>query len=214
MNNTATGASAASPLPTGPAQLGLVTLIGLVIANMIGIGVFTSSGFSLAVLGSPGQVMLAWILCGIWAISGAVAYGGLVSRLPMSGGEYLFLSRFVHPSVGFLAGWVSLLAGFTAPIALAAKGAAVHWLVEASSDDLSVAWLAAGLIATAALCHVLGVHPGTRVQNGIIGIKLLLLLVLIAVAISARLPPIGRRTLAGAACPGLAGRCRRLVDAH
>jgi amino acid transporter len=154
----------------------------LVIANMIGIGVFTSSGFSLATLGNPGRVMLAWWLCGIWALAGSIAYGGLVSRLPMSGGEYLFLHRFVHPSIGFLAGWTSLFAGFTAPIALAAKGAAVHALPGTSSDEMAVGWLAAGLILFAAACHWAGVHLGTRAQNSIIIAKILLLLGLLAVA--------------------------------
>lgn len=124
---------------TRAAGLGLPTLAALVVANMIGAGVFTSSGFSLGDLGNPGRVMLAWWLCAVWAICGAVAYGGLVSRLPISGGEYLFLSRFVHPSVGFLAGWISVIAGFTAPIALAAQGAAVYMMPSAIvSDDSEV----------------------------------------------------------------------------
>jgi amino acid transporter len=154
----------------------LHSLIALVVANMIGIGVFTSSGFSLATLGNPGRVLLAWWLCGIWAIAGAIAYGGLVSRLPISGGEYLFLHRLVHPSVGFLAGWTSVFAGFTAPIALAAKGAAIHALPGATSSDFLVACLAAGLIVVAAGCHWAGVNLGTRTQNSIIAAKILLLL--------------------------------------
>src|SRR5690606_8343845 len=111
----------------GPrAGLGLLTLVSLVVANTVGARVLTSSGFALDTVGSPGRVRLAWWLCGLWAIAGAIAYGGLARRLPLSGGEYLFLSRLVHPSVGFLAGWISLVAGFTAPIALAAQGAATY----------------------------------------------------------------------------------------
>jgi len=173
--------------PTGdlnsdPASLGLSSLLALVVANMIGIGVFTSSGFSLATLGSPGQVLLAWAICGIWAISGAIGYGGLASRLPVSGGEYLFLSRLVHPSIGFLAGWTSLLAGFTAPIALAAKGAAIHILAERTSEDILLSILAASLILIAAGCHLAGVQLGTQTQNGIVVAKILLLVGIIVFA--------------------------------
>ncbi|MBX3420272.1 MAG: APC family permease [Pirellulaceae bacterium] len=176
--------TANSPSPVSPEKsLGFASLIGLVVANMIGVGVFTSSGFSLSVLGNPGRVMLAWMLCGVWAISGAHAYGSLVSRLPISGGEYAFLSRLAHPSIGFLAGWISLIAGFTAPIALSAKAAAVHLLPETRSDQPQIAWVAAVCIMVAALCHAFGIRLGTRTQNGLVAVKLLLLLPFIIVGL-------------------------------
>lgn len=163
-----------------PGHLGLPTLSALVVANMIGAGVFTSSGFSMAALEHPGRVMLAWWICGLWAICGAVAYGALVSRLPMSGGEYLFLSRFVHPAVGFLAGWISLVAGFTAPIALAAQGAAAYILPDFESGNWTLPMVAAGVIAFSTFCHLLGISVGTRTQNTIVAAKLLLLVIVIA----------------------------------
>ncbi len=147
---------------------------------MIGAGVFTSSGYSLAALGNPARVMLAWWLCGVWAICGAIAYGALVSRLPMSGGEYLFLSRFCHPSIGFLAGWISLIAGFTAPIALAAQGAALYGFGKQA--PLTEQLIAAGVIIAATLAYLLGVTIGARIQNAIVAIKLLLLAVIIVFA--------------------------------
>ena len=101
-------------------RFGLFTLVGLVVANMIGAGVFTTSGFALADLGTPDRVMLAWLTGGLLAVCGALSYGALVRRMTDSGGEYLFLSRAIHPVAGFVAGWVSLLAGFTGAIALAA----------------------------------------------------------------------------------------------
>ncbi|HJO11680.1 MAG TPA: amino acid permease, partial [Gammaproteobacteria bacterium] len=101
-------------------QLGLYTLSGLVVANMIGAGIFTASGFALGDLGSPRLVMLAWLAGGVIAITGAISYGYLVKLNPQSGGEYLFLSRNIHPLLGFIAGWVSLLAGFTGAIAYSA----------------------------------------------------------------------------------------------
>jgi len=101
-------------------SLGLYTLIALVIGNMLGAGVFTTSGFALADLGSPVYVLLAWFVGGLLALCGAVSYGALSRLMPVSGGEYFFLSRAVHPLVGFVAGWISLWAGFTAAIAFAA----------------------------------------------------------------------------------------------
>src|SRR5688572_33409620 len=88
---------------------------------MIGAGIFTTSGFALGDLGSANRVMAAWVVGGVIALSGALSYGGLVRRMTESGGEYLFLSRLIHPVAGFIAGWVSLLAGFTGAIAFAAR---------------------------------------------------------------------------------------------
>ena len=165
---------------TDQPQLGFWTLVALVVANMIGVGVFTSSGYSIAAVGNSGQVMLAWSLCGLWAITGAVAYGALVSRLPMSGGEYLFLSRFVHPSIGFLAGWISLIAGFTAPMAAAAKGAALYG--AGSESPLVEQLIAAAVIFVATCCYLAGVTIGARIQNSIVAIKVALLAVIIVSA--------------------------------
>lgn len=171
--------------------LGVFTLSALVVANMIGAGVFTSSGYSLGTLGNPGRVMLAWIFCGAWAICGAIAYGSLVARLPHSGGEYLFLSRFVHPSIGFLAGWISVIAGFTAPIAFAALTAALYlmpkiaawdpWLAEWIRDagNYGEPCLAALVILVASLCHLIGVSLGAWVQNAIVAAKLLLIAIMV-----------------------------------
>ncbi len=165
--------------------MGLATLSALVVANMIGAGIFTSSGFSLAALGNPGRVMLAWWVCGVWAVCGAIAYGSLVSRLPMSGGEYLFLSRFVHPAVGFLAGWISIIAGFTAPIAAAALGAAAYSIPGSDgTGELRIKLIAAAVIVAATLCHLVGISIGVGTQNLIVLAKLLLLSVIVIWAFS------------------------------
>ena len=92
-------------------QLGLVSATALVVANMIGAGVFTTTGFLLADLKSPTLVILAWIVGAVLALSGALCYGAMARAIPESGGEYLYLSKTIHPAAGFLAGWVSLLAG-------------------------------------------------------------------------------------------------------
>ena len=84
-------------------RLGLTSSAALVVANMIGVGVFTTSGFALADLGRPEPVLLAWGIGGLMAICGALSYGALARRIPESGGEYTFLSKTVHPLAGFLA---------------------------------------------------------------------------------------------------------------
>lgn len=109
----------AHPSPPQPGY-GLVTLAALVITGMIGSGVFTTSGFALDSLGSPQAVLAAWAVAGAVATCGAIAFGALAVRMPESGGEYLYLSRAVHPFAGFLAGIISLTAGFSGSVALAA----------------------------------------------------------------------------------------------
>ena len=152
-----------------PSAYGLTSLTALVIANMIGAGVFTTSGFALADLHTPERVLLAWAVAGGIALCGAFAYGALAEVLKESGGEYLYLSRLVHPAVGFVAGWVSLLAGFTGAIAFAA-------LTLEAYVYPSHGWLAAGSIVLAAFLHGIYKAPGAWVQNAMVGIKLLLLL--------------------------------------
>ena len=101
------------------AKIGLLTAIAIVIANMVGTGVFTSLGFQVMDIKSPFVILMLWIVGGVVALSGALSYGELGAALPRSGGEYHFLSRIYHPIIGFLAGWSSLLVGFAAPVTLA-----------------------------------------------------------------------------------------------
>jgi basic amino acid/polyamine antiporter, APA family len=105
---------------SAPRQLGWVSATALVVASMIGTGVFTTSGFLLADLGSPWRVLAVWLGGGIIAGLGALSYGALARQIPESGGEYVFLSRTLHPAAGYVAGWISLLVGFSAPLAAAA----------------------------------------------------------------------------------------------
>jgi len=96
------------------------TVTAIVIANMIGTGVFTSLGFQLLDIRSGFVLMLLWGLGGLIALCGAMTYAELGAALPRSGGEYNFLSRIFHPVAGFVSGWVSATIGFAAPTALAA----------------------------------------------------------------------------------------------
>jgi basic amino acid/polyamine antiporter, APA family len=100
--------------------IGFVTASSIVIANIIGTGIFTSLGFQLADIQSGFPLLMLWIIGGITALCGALCYGELSAALPRSGGEYHFLSQIYHPALGFMAGFVSATVGFAAPIALAA----------------------------------------------------------------------------------------------
>lgn len=167
-------------------RLGVPSLAALVVANMIGAGVFTTSGFALGDLGTPGRVLLVWALGGAIALLGALCYGALAARLSESGGEYLFLSRSLHPLAGFLAGWVSLWAGFSSAIAFAAEATQAYlgpWIPAAVPRDL----VGSALIVGAGLLHSIGVELGARVQTAVVAAKVLALVLLVAIG-AANLP--------------------------
>ena len=105
---------------SGKAGIGFAVCAALVVANMVGTGVFTSLGFQLAEIPSRPAIMLLWLLGGVLSLCGALCYAELSAALPRSGGEYHFLGRIYHPALGFMAGLVSVVVGFAAPCALAA----------------------------------------------------------------------------------------------
>ena len=163
----------------GKRTLGLFSATTIVAASMIGAGVYTTSGFTLGDLGHSGWVVLAWIVAGVIAICGAICYGALASEFTESGGEYLFLSRTLHPVAGLMAGWVSVLAGFTGAIAFAATTFATYLLPESSSMGNLVA---VGLVAIAAGLHSIGARPGVRVQDAVVVLKVILIAGFVVVA--------------------------------
>lgn len=174
--------------PQGTSHYGLMTLSCVVIASMIGSGVFTTSGFSLGALGSPARVLAAWGVGAIIAVCGAVSYGELARRLPVSGGEYSYLSRSLHPFMGFLAGWISLTAGFSGAIAMAA----ITFEAYAVPDSIRPDWLPTKAVAIASIAlfgvgHAYLVRLFAALQNSIVAVKLLALsLFLGVVAVSLR----------------------------
>lgn len=169
----------------GDRRLGLPSATALVVASMIGTGVFTTSGFLLADLKSPWLVLLAWLVGGLLATCGALSYGALSRRFPESGGEYVFLSRTLHPAAGSVAGWVSLLVGFSAPLAAAAFGFGEYtkyWFPHTSPQ-----WLGSLLLLAFALIHAVHAGGGAWVQNFTVVLKVLLMAVFIFLALP-RLP--------------------------
>ena len=103
-----------------PYKITFLTGAAIVIANMVGTGVFTSLGFQVMGIQSGFALLMLWLVGGLIALCGAVSYAELAAAMPRSGGEYHYLSQIYHPALGFLSGWVSATVGFAAPTALAA----------------------------------------------------------------------------------------------
>lgn len=116
-----TGSAAwAGSLPGSGSTVSLLVATAIVVADMVGVGVFTSLGFQVKDIPSGFSILLLWTVGGIVALCGVFSYGELGAMFPRSSGEYNFLSRAYHPAFGFVAGWVSATVGFSAPVALAA----------------------------------------------------------------------------------------------
>jgi APA family basic amino acid/polyamine antiporter len=172
-------------------KLGLFPATNIVIANMIGAGIFTTSGLLMAGLNDPILLIVLWAVGGIIALCGALSYGELGAAMPGAGGEYLFLSKLFHPAFGFLSGWVSFIVGFSAPIAASAMGFSEYFLraVPALPDWLSSTGiinekitgklLSVTIILIFTLIHYRGIKTGARVQNVLTVLKVLLIGVLI-----------------------------------
>lgn len=170
-------------------RLGLFSLTSVVVANMIGAGIFTTSGLLIAVLGDPVVMLLLWTVGGVIALSGALAYGALGAAYPRAGGEYAFLSELYHPLLGFLAGWMSFAVGFSAPIAASAMGVSEYlsrafpafflWIGAGRSTDAAEKGVAIGVILLFTMIHMRGIVPGARVQNVLTVMKVGLIVLLL-----------------------------------
>ncbi len=134
----------------------------LVVANMIGTGVFTTLGLQLQYTQSSWTILLLWVFGGLMALCGAFTYAEIGSRLPKSGGEYYYLSRIYHPFIGYLSGWVSLTVGFAAAIALAAMAAGDYMSTRFDISSRTIALLA---IVSITLVHSFSLRHSSRFQN-------------------------------------------------
>ncbi|MBT5903049.1 MAG: amino acid permease [Opitutaceae bacterium] len=146
----------------------------VIIANMIGTGVFTSLGYQLLDIKSGFVLIMLWVVGGITALCGALTYAELGAALPRSGGEYNFLTRIYHPLVGFISGWISATIGFAAPVALAAItfGSYLH----AAIPVLNETWLAIGLIIVVTSAHVGGRKRSSNFQSVFTAAKISLII--------------------------------------
>jgi APA family basic amino acid/polyamine antiporter len=154
---------------------------------MIGTGVFTTTGLMAGKGGTSGDILLAWILGGVIALCGALCYGEVGANLPHSGGEYYYLSRLLHPSLGFMSGAVSLVVGFAGPIA--ASAIAMNLYVETVFPSWPVSVMAVLVVLVLSLLHGLDLHLGSRFQNVITGVNMLLIVIFVGSVLLATAGP-------------------------
>lgn len=160
------------PIVTLGAKLGLWSGVGLVVADMVGTGVLTTAGYMAFEL-SPSQILLDWLVGGLVALAGALAYAAVARQVPRSGGEYRYLSTLVHPWAGYLAGWTSLLVGFSFPTAIAALGAGAFG--ETVFPGLSPKLTAVTFIALITGLHALNMRTSRYTQNVLVVVKAVIL---------------------------------------
>ena len=155
------------------------TVTAVVIANMVGTGVFTSLGFQLLEIQSGFVILALWADGGIIAVCGAMTYAELGAAMPRSGGEYNFLSRIYHPAAGFVAGWTSATIGFAGPSALAAMTFAAY--ATSILPGETSAWLERALAAGLVILLTL-VHAGNRRGSG--GVQMVFTIIKVGVIVA------------------------------
>lgn len=167
-------------------KLGIFPVTNIVVANIIGAGIFTTTGYLMGFLGNPILMLSLWVIGGLIALCGAIAFGELGAAFPEAGGEYVFLSKLFNPLLGFLSGWLSLIVGFSAPIAASAIGFSSYftWAFPHFQESLHMSSmistekfnqvLAIIIIGIFSFVHSRGVLLGARVQNALTILKLVL----------------------------------------
>jgi APA family basic amino acid/polyamine antiporter len=174
--------------------------VALVVANMIGTGVFTSLGYQLEALPSAFPILVLWAVGGVLSLCGALCYAELVSMWPRSGGEYHLLREAYHPLAGFLAGWVSLVAGFAAPIALAAM--AFGRYLAKLGVPVEPIWLAGGAVV---LVTLIMLGSTSAVGRFLGGLTLLKVTLIVAFMVGAMMPAGGGEVVASVSLMPKAG---------
>jgi APA family basic amino acid/polyamine antiporter len=173
-------------------QLGLFSATAIVVSNMIGTGVFTMTGFIAGNFTSPVWVVGVWFIGALLALAGAICYSELGINFPRSGGEYVYLTEAFGPMWGFLTGWVSFFAGFSAPIAAGAL-AIVEYLgyffpglaPQAGAPSTPGLAVACVIVLTFTTLNVVGLLAVARIQNILTTIKVLVIVAFIAAGVAA-----------------------------
>jgi APA family basic amino acid/polyamine antiporter len=173
-------------------ELTLISATALVVSNMIGTGIFTTTGFLAGDLGKPSLVLAVWFTGALVALAGCLAYAEMGINFPRSGGEYVFLREAWGPAWGFLSGWISFFAGFAAPVAagaLAFSEYLSHFFPSLAvetpqqSADAVSGWirlgngqlLALAVVVAFAVVNILGIHLAAKLQNVLTAMKLIVL---------------------------------------
>jgi len=198
-------------------KLGLFPTTNIVVANMIGAGIFTTSGLLLAGLNNPLLMLALWVVGGIIALCGALSYGELGAAMPGAGGEYHFLSKLYHPLFGFLSGWVSFIVGFSAPIAASAMGFSEYfcralpgipgWFESTGimGPAATKTFLSVSVILIFTLIHYRGIKTGALIQNILTLLKVALIVFLLLAGFISGNGEVSNFTTGGWVAPGLAG---------
>src|ERR1700736_7005725 len=145
-----------------PGGVSAFVATAIVVADMVGVGVFTSLGFQVKDIPSGFSILLLWAVGGVVALCGAFSYSELGAMFPRSSGEYNFLTRAFHPAFGFLAGWVSATVGFAAPVALAAMAFGEYG--KSVLPDAPPLTLAIGVVWLVSLVQLGGVRHSSTFQ--------------------------------------------------
>lgn len=159
-------------------KISIYTASAIVVANMIGTGVFTSVGFQLSAVQNTWSILLLWLLGGLLSLFGAFAYAELGTHFKESGGDYIYLSRVFHPLVGYLSAWAGLTVGFSAPVALAAMAFTKYLSPFGLQGNL---YLAIGIIMLIGLLHSFTIRHSSKLQNISTLIKIIFIVVLVIV---------------------------------
>ncbi|MBC6613148.1 amino acid permease [Hymenobacter sp. BT507] len=171
---------------TSSYKINFTTGVAIVVANMVGTGVFTSLGFQVVDIQSGFVLLALWAVGGLIALCGALSYGELAAALPRSGGEYHYLSRIYHPVLGFLSGWASATVGFAAPTALAAMALGSYAANVWPGLEPKVLSIVVVLLLTAV--HATSTRAGSRLQVIVTVAKVVVLVVFIGVGVAVAVP--------------------------
>jgi APA family basic amino acid/polyamine antiporter len=168
-------------------RLGVIAATAIVVANMIGTGVFTSTGYQAAGLPDASTILILWVIGGVLALCGALCYAELGAMMPRVGGEYVYLREGLHPMLGVMSGWASVLAGFSAPIAAAAMAFAKYSAVifPSTAGDVAQKVLAIALIVGMTVLHSFSTVVGGRVQTVFTAVKTALIVTFIVAGLTA-----------------------------
>jgi APA family basic amino acid/polyamine antiporter len=171
-------------------QIGFFSATALVISNMVGTGIFGTTGYMAGQLGSARLILACWTVGAFFALAGALSYSELGINFPSSGGEYVYLTQSFGPEWGFMTGWVSFFAGFSAPIAanaLVFSDYLGHFYPSLKQTNASLVvgsgaltlrlgrgqMLASALIAAFTILNCFGLGRTAKVQNVLTSAKLL-----------------------------------------
>jgi len=157
-------------------SIGFYTATSIVIANMVGTGVFTSLGYQVLDIKNGSSILLLWIIGGVVSLLGAFCYAEIGTTFPKSGGEYNYLSKMYHPAVGFMSGFVSSTVAFAAPVAAAALALGTYFHNVFDVDPKITASIVVVLLS---FLHAYTLNWGSKIQTIFTGIKVLLIVTFI-----------------------------------